>query len=66
MIDGNAKQLTMEEIVAHSKNLLLAGYESMANLLAYTSYLLALNQEKQDKLYEEIESYFKANPVRLI
>ena len=64
MIDG--QKLSDEEIVAHSKNLLLAGFESMANLLAYTSYLLALNPEKQEKLHNEIESYFKGNPVRII
>ncbi|KAL5474497.1 hypothetical protein EMCRGX_G026452 [Ephydatia muelleri] len=63
MIDGNThQQLSDEEIAAHSKNLLLAGFESMANLLAYTSYLLALNPDKQAKLHEEIDSYFKVNP----
>ena len=67
MIDGNThQQLSDEEIAAHSKNLLLAGFESTANLLAYTSYILALNPDKQEKLHEEIDSYFKVNPVRII
>ena len=39
------------------------GYETTSSCLAYTSYLLALNPDKQDILYQEIENYYHENPV---
>ena len=60
---GGGKKLTDEEIVSHSITFLLAGYETTANALAYTSYLLALNPEKQEKLQAEIDGYFESKPV---
>ena len=57
------RRLTDEEIVAHSIAFLLAGYETTANTLAYTSYLLALNPEIQEKLQATIDDYFENNPV---
>ena len=39
------------------------GYETTSSCLAYTSYLLALNPDKQDILYQEIEKYYHENPV---
>jgi len=41
------------------------GYETTSNCLAYTSYLLALNPDKQDQLYEEIEQFYNENPVSI-
>ena len=68
--DGGVKQLNQEgsglsneEIVAHATTFLLAGYETTANTLAYTSYLLALNPDIQEKLQSEIDSYFDDKPV---
>ncbi len=55
--------LSNEEIVAHAVTFLLAGYETTANTLAYTSYLLALNPDIQEKLQSEIDSYFDDKPV---
>ena len=69
MIDANAedvrgaKKLTNEEIISHSILFMLAGYETTGNTLTYTSYLLALNPDVQIKLQEEIDDYFKNNPV---
>ena len=60
--DGGRK-LTDEEIVAHAVTFILAGYETTANTLAYTSYLLALNPNIQEKLQSEIDSYFEEKPV---
>ena len=39
------------------------GYETTSSCLAYTSYLLAINPDKQDILYQEIENYYYENPV---
>lgn len=50
-------------IVSHSVTFLLAGYETTANTLAYTSYLLALHPDVQDRLRAEIDEYFHSNPV---
>ena len=60
---GGGRKLTDEEIVAHSITFLVAGYETTSNLLAYTSYLLAVNPEIQEKLQSTIEEYFESNPV---
>ena len=56
-------KLTNEEVVGNVRVLLLAGYETTANALAYTSYLLALNPDIQEKLQSEIDSYFDDKPV---
>ena len=58
------RKLTDEEIVAHAVTFMLAGYETTANTLAYTSYLLALNPDIQEKLQSEIGRYFDEKPVR--
>lgn len=56
---GGWKNETDEEIVAHSISFLLAGYEMTANTLAYTSFLLALSPEIQEKLQATIDEYFE-------
>ena len=72
MIDAEAEQvvgaqarrtLTDGEIASNTVNLIAAGYETTANALAYTSYLLALHPSVQDRLHSEIEEYFENNPV---
>ena len=63
---SSGKKLTDEQIVNYSVGFLLAGYETTANTLAYTSYLLALNPEIQEKLQREIDDYFEENPVSSI
>ena len=62
-IAQKGNRLSNEEIVAHAVTFLLAGYETTANTLAYTSYLLALNPDIQEKLQSEIDSYFDDKPV---
>lgn len=57
-------RLTDEQIVAEAVGLMMAGYDTTANALAYTSYLLALHPEIQERLQSEIDSYFSDNPVR--
>ena len=60
---GKKGILTSEEVVGQAIGFLLAGYETTANTLAFTSYLLALNPDIQEKLQSEIDSYFDDNPV---
>lgn len=57
------RPLTNEEITSHTVLFMLVGYETTANTLAYTSYLLALHPDIQEKLQEEIDTYFKDHPV---
>ncbi len=57
------RKLTDEQVVGQAIGFLLAGYETTANTLAYTSYLLALNPDIQEKLQSEIDSYFDEKPV---
>ena len=59
----NKGKLTDKEVVAQAVGMLMAGYETTANALAYTSYLLALNPDIQEKLQSEIDSYFDEKPV---
>ena len=60
---GEEKKLTDEEIVANSIVFLLVGNETTANTLAFTSYLLAVNPEIQEKLQAKIDEYFESKTV---
>ena len=52
-------KLTDAEIVSQSMTFILAGYETKRNALAYTTYCLAMNPDKQEKLLEEIDQTIK-------
>ena len=60
------KKLTDEDIVAVATDFIMAGYETTSNTLGFTSYLLALNTDKQDKLCAEIDDYHEKNEVIMI
>ena len=60
----NKKTLTDGEILGLCFEFLMAGYATISLSLAYTSYLLALNPDKQDLLYEAIDNYYQENEVR--
>ena len=60
---GKLFNFTDEQVVGHAIEMLLAGYETTSNTLAYTSYLLALHPDIQEKLQSEIDSYFSEKPV---
>jgi len=47
-------QMTDQEIKSNSLVLVLAGYETTANALTFTTYLLAKNQDAQEQLHQEI------------
>ena len=63
---SSTKTLTDKEIATLCVDFLLAGYETTSNCLAYTSYLLAVNTDKQDKLCQMIEDYYQENPVSIL
>ena len=56
-------KLSANDIVDNSVTFLIAGYETTANTLSYTSYLLAINPDIQEKLQSEIDTYFENKPV---
>ena len=58
------KKLTDEDIVGFATGFMLAGYETTSNTLGFTSYLLALNTNKQDELCAEIDAYYEKNEVQ--
>jgi len=55
---GKQKILSEDEIVAHEFIFILAGYETTAIALTFTSYLLAKNPDVQQKLQAEIDKHF--------
>ena len=60
---STSRKLTDDEIAVHALTFLLAGYDTTAATLSYTSYLLALNPHIQQKLKSEIDNYFEDKPV---
>ena len=57
--------MTDKEVYTNAAGFLIAGNETTSILLAYTSYLLALNPDVQEKLQSEIDAYFEDKPVNL-
>ena len=55
-------KLTDEDIISQCQ-IFIAGYETSSNTLAYITYQLALNQNVQNTLREEIKEAVKRNPV---
>ena len=55
--------MTDSEVYANSVGFLIAGNETTSTTLSYTSYLLALNPDIQEKLHLEIDTYFEEQPV---
>ena len=59
----SGKRLTSGQIAGFSIDFFLAGYETTATTLGFTSYLLAMNTDVQEKLQAEVDKYFEENPV---
>ncbi|XP_076352610.1 cytochrome P450 3A19-like [Tachypleus tridentatus] len=51
----SSEDLTEDELVAQCVIFFLAGYETTSSALSYIVYLLALNQDCQNKLYQETD-----------
>ena len=68
VLDANGKnvggKLSDYEIIAQSITFMMAGYETTSNALSFTTYCLALNPDKQEKLLQEIDEKIK-DQVRL-
>ena len=60
---SSRRKLTAKEIVDNSVTFLIAGYETTANTLSFSTYLLATNPDIQEKLQREIDDYFDRKPV---
>ena len=54
-----------EEIAGVAFDFLMAGYETTSNTLTYTTYLLAMHPDVQEKLQKEIDGYFEEDAVSL-
>ena len=53
-----AKKLTIGEIQRNLVIFMLAGYETSSTALSYAFYILATQQEEQEKLRQEIDEHF--------
>lgn len=53
--EGTGEAMTDEQVSDVAVNVLLAGYETTANALAWMWYLLSQNPEAREKLYEEVD-----------
>ena len=51
------------EVFANAIGFLFAGNETTATALSFTSYLLAVHPDVQEKLQSEIDDYFEEKPV---
>lgn len=59
--DGGKDKLTDEEIIANVLIILLAGYDTTASLLTYSTFCLAQHPEIQEKLRAEIVEAVRAD-----
>ncbi|CAL8117832.1 unnamed protein product [Orchesella dallaii] len=50
-----------DDIVANAVLFLMAGYDTTQSLLIFAAYMLALDQDAQERLLEEVKSTFDAN-----
>ncbi|XP_011417157.3 cytochrome P450 3A24 [Magallana gigas] len=60
-ISTGQKKLTNDEIMAQAFLFFIAGYETTASTLNYVSYCLAVHQEIQDKVVQEIHDQIGEN-----
>ena len=68
MIDSaieDGKDPQNDQIAGFSVEFLLAGYETTSTTLSFTSYLLAMNTDIQEKLQAEIDKYFEEHAVNV-
>ena len=57
------ESISTDLVISNASMFLAAGYETVTNLLSFTSYLLALHPDVQEKLHSEIDQHFAINEV---
>ena len=55
--------LSASRIASIVAGFMIAGFETVTNLLSFTSYLLAVHPEVQEKVQSEIDEWFENNAV---
>ena len=58
-----SRVLTDKQIVGLCFDFMVAGHETTSSLLAFTSYLLAINPHEQEQLCQAIDNYYQENEV---
>ncbi|XP_019857712.1 PREDICTED: cytochrome P450 3A8-like isoform X1 [Amphimedon queenslandica] len=56
-----SRVLTDKQIVGLCLDFMIAGQETTSSLLAFTSYLLAINPQEQEQLCQAIDDYYQEN-----
>ncbi|GFX11764.1 cytochrome P450 9e2 [Trichonephila clavipes] len=59
------KKISMDELVAQCVIFFLAGYDTTASTLSFATYMLAVEQNIQDKLRQEVDDALAANNGQL-
>ena len=54
---ANFVAVTCRQIAAQTNTMILAGYETTANTLAFSIYLLARNPDTQQRLLQEVDQF---------
>ncbi|GFY77126.1 cytochrome P450 3A8 [Trichonephila inaurata madagascariensis] len=62
---ATSKKISMDELVAQCVIFFLAGYDTTASTLSFATYMLALDQNIQDKLRQEVDDALAANNGQL-
>ena len=55
--------LSTPRMASTAGGFMAAGFETVTNLLSFTSYLLAVHPEVQEKVQSEIDEWFENNDV---
>ena len=55
--------LSASRIASIVARFMIAGFETVTNLLSFTSHLLAMHPEVQEKVQSEIDEWFENNAV---
>ena len=55
--------LSTSKIASIAAEFMAGGFETLTNVLSFTSYLLAVHPEVQEKVQSEIDEWFENNAV---
>uniref|UniRef100_A0A1X7TUE0 Cytochrome P450 n=1 Tax=Amphimedon queenslandica TaxID=400682 RepID=A0A1X7TUE0_AMPQE len=60
-----SRVLTDKQIVGLCFDFMLAGHDTTSSMLAFTSYLLAINPHEQEQLCQAIDDYYQENEIHM-